>query len=102
PDGLALALAGDTGALRLWSMPDGRERASDASSKETLLSVAWSPDGRFVAAGDTSGTVRIWEASRLAEKTSLSGAYARSSLPCLFEGRENARIGGAGSDSQAL
>ncbi len=27
-----------------------------------LLSVAWSPDGKFIASGDTGGIIHIWEA----------------------------------------
>lgn len=29
----------------------------------SLLSVAWSPDGRFLASGDTGGVVNVWDAS---------------------------------------
>lgn len=29
----------------------------------SLLSVAWSPDGRFIASGDTGGVVNVWDAS---------------------------------------
>jgi WD40 repeat protein/tetratricopeptide (TPR) repeat protein len=93
-DGAGLALAGDSGALRLWGSSDGKERAADTSSKDSLLSVAWSPDAALVAAGDASGVVRIWEAAPLKEKLRIE-AHSRG-ISCLaFSGDGKLLISGS-------
>jgi WD40 repeat protein/Flp pilus assembly protein TadD len=72
PGGTALALAGDSGTLRLWDFPAGQERSRDQSGKESLLSVALSSDAGLVAAGDASGTVRVWDGSPFKERLRLA------------------------------
>ncbi|AKT44055.1 protein kinase domain-containing protein [Chondromyces crocatus] len=69
PDGLRLLGGSMDGTLRIWSSADGSAqrilRAHEPSTSPMMhahgiLSAAWSPDGRRVAAGAIDGTVRIW------------------------------------------
>ncbi|WP_141578882.1 WD40 repeat domain-containing protein [Actinomadura sp. WMMA1423] len=76
PDGRTLAtVSGDAGAagalggrLQLWDVGSGRNLAALAPPGMdrgqvggTLLTVAFSPDGRTLATGDASGFVRFWD-----------------------------------------
>ncbi|WP_405941180.1 hypothetical protein [Streptomyces sp. NBC_00207] len=61
PDGRTMAGAVDE-KVALWDRttrePSGLELASHWTSIRTL---AFSPDGRFLATGDTGGTIRLWD-----------------------------------------
>jgi RNA polymerase sigma factor (sigma-70 family) len=77
PDGKTLATRGYDRAVRLWDVESGREVRQLAPSNLalqtgavhyfglTLLSpagtLAFSPDGRFLAAADPAGRARLWE-----------------------------------------
>ncbi len=80
PDGRTLATRGYDRAIRLWDVASGRElrqltpslRSLQAGSTTTyfgpaLLSpastLAFSPDGKFLAAADPAGRARLWEAA---------------------------------------
>src|SRR5262249_50828533 len=69
PDGRWLATAswddrrgrslGDT--LVLWDAANGRKLQSLKGQIEEVESVAFSPDGSRLAAGDHDGTVKVWQ-----------------------------------------
>ena len=77
PDGATLAVGTVTGRLKLWnviaakekeagSMPEWdsvrRQRlGSGRSYRNYVYSIAFSPDGRHVAAGDSAGSLLVWE-----------------------------------------
>ncbi|MYY84859.1 MULTISPECIES: hypothetical protein [unclassified Streptomyces] len=98
PDGRFLAVADDNGRLTLW---DGRARRALAvlteegpTGREPLTGgepqrvVAFSANGRYVAASDAEGSVRVWET----DTPRLDGArYAGTGGPVLalgFTGEE--------------
>ena len=48
--------------VNLWDVASGREIKSFWKLRDgSVRSVAFSPDGRLLAAGDDAGTVRVWE-----------------------------------------
>src|SRR5262249_16348968 len=68
PDGKTLAAPGGSGgipggggAVRLWDLATGREKATLWNpTRGTFRSVAFSPDGRTLAAGSQDGSARLW------------------------------------------
>jgi RNA polymerase sigma factor (sigma-70 family) len=63
PDGKLLATAGRDGNVRLWDVATGREVGVLAGERINLCCVAFSPDGRALAAGDEQA-VRVWDVAR--------------------------------------
>ena len=78
PDRRLLAAACEDGAVRLYDLVDRdgepcfEPRATLARRKERLLCVCWSPDGRSIYAGGTSGVVAGWDAA--SGRSTLSAA----------------------------
>ena len=65
PGGQSLAVAegvpGSSGHVRLLDFEGGKITATLDSSKDEVLALAVSPDGKFLAAGGTDNQVRVWE-----------------------------------------
>ncbi len=57
---LASVSAGD-GTVRLWDAAAGERLATLATGQKQATQVALSPTGRWLAAGDTEGQVRLWD-----------------------------------------
>jgi len=73
PSGSLLASAGDDGSIRLWD-PKQRQQlgllpasdectSADIPCGPSISSLAFTPDGKYVAAGDLSGQVVLWDIS---------------------------------------
>jgi len=67
PDGskLALVVANENplvpaATIRVWNIPSGKEFAPIRENRE-IRSVAFSPNGNFLASGDGAGVVRVWD-----------------------------------------
>ncbi|MBY0459910.1 MAG: WD40 repeat domain-containing protein, partial [Gemmataceae bacterium] len=84
PDGNRLATVGGDGALRVWATTDGGALTQvvkfDGPATPTtalgfspLSSVAFSADGRFVAAGGADAVVRVWDVQTKSEVRGLRG-----------------------------
>ena len=74
PDGSRLATAGNNG-LRLWDLASGsRVWQSDGNA----ISVAFAPNGRFIAEADESGAVRLRDVSNGSLLRSFGSATART------------------------
>ncbi len=84
PDGSRLATVGGDGVLRIWNLNDSGQLTalmkfeSQPSSNETgfspLSTVAFSPDGRFVAAAGADTSVRVWDLQTRSEVRDLRGS----------------------------
>jgi WD40 repeat protein len=84
PDGTRLATVGGDGALRVWTVGDGGAIAplvkfdgqaapNSSTGFSPLSTVAFAPDGRFVAAAGADGVVRVWDVQLKSEVRGLRG-----------------------------
>ena len=84
PDGSRLASVGGDGILRVWSVGekgeltqlvrfDGQVKAGSPETFAPLTGVAFSPDGRYVAAVGADPVVRIWDVETKSEVRGLRG-----------------------------
>lgn len=65
------------GGVELWNA-DTAERTTTLPWKTSLISVAWSPDGRWVVSGTQELSVQIWELPfRPGEELAMSGYTAK-------------------------
>jgi WD40 repeat protein len=84
PDGKTLAIAGESGravgqreaaasrTVRLWDLAARRERAS-LPHRSNVADVAFSPDGKLLAAACEDRTVRLWDVGDRREVGALAG-----------------------------
>lgn len=68
---LAIGLDNNLGA-QIWSMTTGKMLLSYHSPTQ-LHTLAWSPNGQFIASGDVNGIVQVWNAETGAHVTTYRG-----------------------------
>ncbi|HEY0753236.1 MAG TPA: hypothetical protein VGD98_04685 [Ktedonobacteraceae bacterium] len=66
PDGRRFATVGQDTKIQIWNMSAGLQKDISTSSKglansATLNALAWSPDGKYLLAGDDVGQILLWE-----------------------------------------
>jgi WD40 repeat protein len=70
PDGRTLAWATAGQVVHLGDLGDGKVRTLRGHQAE-VLALAWSPDGTFLASGDTAGQIKVWSARGGREEVAL-------------------------------
>jgi len=93
PDGTLVAAGGTDGAVRLWDVPTGQERAVLKGHEGTIYCVDFSPDGASLASGSGDRTVKVWDVAAGREKMSLEGHEDR--VKCVQFSPDGARLASA-------
>ncbi|VTR97686.1 sigma-70 family rna polymerase sigma factor : Uncultured bacterium genome assembly Metasoil_fosmids_resub OS=uncultured bacterium PE=4 SV=1: Sigma70_r2: Sigma70_r4_2: WD40: WD40 [Gemmata massiliana] len=78
PDGKRVVVTGSldkaTGKNVLWAWAAGSGAGNELleGHKATVVSAAWSKDGKWIVTGDADGTVIVWDAVKFKEKSRLA------------------------------
>jgi len=76
PDGKLLVSADETGAITMWDMPAGKQRAVLNGHKQFVLSMAFSPNGKSLATFSNDDTIKIWEMPSSKLLRTINGAHS--------------------------
>ncbi|HMV85654.1 MAG TPA: protein kinase [Blastocatellia bacterium] len=71
PDGKHFLTGGDS--IRLWETSSGQEVVTLKGNTNIVRAVAFSPDGKTIAATDGTNHIKLWEAATLREYHKLGG-----------------------------
>ncbi|MCI0465046.1 MAG: WD40 repeat domain-containing protein [Gemmataceae bacterium] len=105
PDGKTLASASRDETVKLWHVATGKERATfqahteaDKESREpvySVMSVAFSPDGKTLAAASYDLTVKVWDVATGKRATFQGHTQAVYSVAFSPDGKTLASAGGS-------
>jgi len=78
PDGPRVAITSNgTGPVRIWDADARREVQVLDGAKDPVTTVAWSPDGKRLAAAGVDPNIRVWDVSTGQELLRLPGHQGR-------------------------
>jgi WD40 repeat protein len=92
--------AGDPQPVRLWDVSTGKELFALEGPEEEFTAVAFSPDGKLVAAGTAGGVVFLWEVSTGKVRRRLPGHQGR--IRALAFAPDGTTLASGSADSTAL
>lgn len=102
PDGRTLAVV-DSDRAWLWDTMTGKKMLLPESvSWETVTSLAFSPGGRALATGHTSGLVHIWDVEHLSRTGTLTFGDARGVTSVAFGADGHTLLAGHGTSQAQL
>jgi len=99
PDGTKL-VTGTRRSIRLWDTTDGRKLADLRQETGNIESIAFAPDGKILAAVDSSGTLALWDLSTGQER-SFTTAHGGISFSVAFS-PNGGQIATIGRDENSL
>lgn len=95
-DGM-LATAGGDNTARLWDATTGTARGVLTGHTDSVLTVAFSPDGRTLATGGDDHSVRLWDVAGRRQLVALTAAAGIRSVAFSPDGRT---LAAAGNDAK--
>lgn len=99
PDSSRLAVGTDNGTVQVWSPLTGQIIAVIGGHEETVTSLAWSPDGQWLAtSGLPDHTVRVWSATTGEARAELNGHTDQ--VTAVSWSQDSAELVSCGFDSQ--
>jgi WD40 repeat protein len=84
--------------LRLWDVPRGRQLRQFASDKTGTFALAFSPDGKRIAADTANTGIRLWDVAAGKEIRRLTGEHAGGGHGLAFSSDGKTLISGNGHD----
>jgi WD40 repeat protein len=98
--GQQVASASLDGTVRIWDLGSRKGRALDGKVPEGYRCVAWSPDGRWIAAGGFDKTLHVWNGATGAPSAALA---EDKYINCVaFNSSSRVLAAGFGADDQEL
>ncbi len=68
-----MASGSDDRTVKLWSVESQKEITTLQGHSWSVTSVAFSPDGKYLASGSYDNTVKLWSVESQKEVTTLQG-----------------------------